>query len=164
MEKFTKKMLFPVEESVFVYSFPYFRAWQTSPVTFFRLRKNSIKFSAGSQIFSVSRKTLLKTEVFEKRAKDQRNETYRIYFLVHRVWLYPLLSFGLHFFSTQKLCIFWVTFCNTYDFLGITSFTKKQNFSEKDFGLLFPVSSSLADFQEHFSKRQRRFRRKMCKF
>ena len=143
MEKFTKKCSSPWKNRFLSTVSRIFEDARPLQYHFFRLRKNSIKFSAGFQIFSVSRKTLLKTEVFEKRAKDQRNEIYRLCFLVHRVWLYPLLTFGLQFSFIQNLCIFWVTFCNTYDFLGITSFTKKQNFSEKD---IWPTFSRIIEF------------------
>ena len=125
MEKFTKKVLFPVEELVFAYIFPYFRAWETSQVKSTRLRRKIKQLFCQFSDSFVTRKTLLKTQVFEKQTKMQWNKIYRLQFLVPSSLATSGNKFGLQFSFTQKLCSVWVTFCNTYDFLGITSFTKK---------------------------------------
>ena len=129
METFLKESLLPVEETVFVYSFLYFRAWRSFGyflLGFIKVRTNSLPFSndffntwnlientiswktgkkslnkyisptssqniefgykrwhligftnlsprycASFEILSVTRKTLLKTQILEKRAKVQ---------------------------------------------------------------------------------------------
>ena len=127
-----------MEESIFAYSFPYFRAWQTSPVTFLLgSEKNSINCSASFQLF-LYHVGLCWRHKFLKNGQKIIEMKYIAYiFSYHRVWLYPITTFGLQNSFTERLCKFWVSFCSTYDFVGNTSFTKNKISVKKTFGQLF---------------------------
>ena len=144
METFPKESLLPVEETVFLYSFLYFRAWRSFGyflLGFIKVRTNSLpvsndffntwkliektiswktgkkslnkyisptssqniefgytrlhflgftnlsrRYSASLEILSVTRKTLFKTQVSEKRAKFQWKNYLAQVFSYHRVW------------------------------------------------------------------------------
>ena len=127
--------------------------------------KKSINCSASFQILFVTRKTFLKTQVFEKQAKGSEKKIYCLHFLVPSSLAISANNFwASHFFHTNTVQVL-IYFLEHVKLCRKHNFTKKaKNSVKKTFGLLFLVSSKLSDFQELIYKRHRVFMRKMCKF